>query len=182
MRLIAILLSALLFALSARAEVQTPEDAMRAFYSWVLAHPSQSLPVPKERAQLARVLSPQLVQLLKEASETEARCVKVTPKGDKPNIPEGNLFVGNYEGATEVAYGHPLRDGEVVFFEADLLYVDSRFPKAHKHRAVAWKDRLELRWVGARWLVQDVTFQQGKSLVAGLKEYIAEGTRSCVKP
>jgi len=155
---------------------------MRAFYSWVLAHPSISLPSPRERTQLAKILSPELVQLLKEASDTETRCVKVARKGDKPNILEGNLFVGNYEGATEVAYGNLRRNEEVVFVEADLLYIDSRFPKAHKHRAVAWKDRLELRLVGTSWLVQDVKLQQEKSLVAGLKEYIAEGARSCAKP
>jgi hypothetical protein len=181
-RLIVTFLLTLPLALPARADIETPENAMRAFYSWVLAHPSISLPSPKERTQLSKILSPELVQLLKEASDTEARCIKVARKGDKPDILEGNLFVGNYEGATEVAYGKPDRDGEVVFAESDLLYIDSRFPKAHKHRAVAWKDRLELRLAGTRWLVQDIKFQQGNSLAAELKEYIAEGARSCLKP
>jgi len=181
-RLILTFLLALFFVFPARADVQTPENAMRAFYSWVLAHPSTSLPLPKERTQLAKILSPELVQLLKEASDTEVRCVKVARTGDKPDILEGSLFVGNYEGATEVAYGNPRRDGEVVFVEANLIYIDSRFPKAHKHRAVAWKDRLELHLIGTRWLVQDVKFQQEKSLAAGLKEYITESARSCLKP
>ncbi len=162
--------------------MQTPEGAAHEFYSWGLAHPSLGLPSPKQRTQLAKFLSPQLVQLLKEASDTEKRCVKAAPKGEKPNVIEGDLFVGNYEGATEVAYGNPQRDGESVVVESDLLYIDSRFPKSHKHRAIAWKDRLELQLAGTRWLVQDVKFQQGRSLAAGLKEYIAEGAQSCVKP
>ncbi len=155
---------------------------MHEFYSWVLTHGSLGLPSSKQRTQLAKFLSPQLVQLLKEASNTERRCIKVSPKDEKPNIIEGDLFVGNYEGATEVAYGKPERDGEKAIVESDLVYIDSRFPKGHKYRTIAWKDTLELRLAGTRWLVQDVKFQQGRSLASGLEEYIAEGAQSCVKP
>ena len=181
MRLIVIISAFMTLVWSAPAGAQAPEDAARTFYAWVLAHPSRALPLAKERAQLARILSPQLIQLLKEASDTEARCVKAAPKDEKPNIIEGDLFVGNYEGATEVAYGKAQRNGDIVLIETDLLYVDRRFPRAHKHRAVAWKDRLELRLAGDRWLVHDVTFQRDKSLVVALKEYIADGSQSCGK-
>ena len=181
MRLIVGLLSILLVAGSTHAE-QAPEDAVRAFYAWALAHRSRGVPSPKERAQLANILSPDILQVLKSASDTEAKCVKAAPKGDKPLIVEGDLFVGNYEGATEVAYRDLRRKGDSVFVEADLIYIDTRFPKGHKHRAVAWKDRLELRLVGERWYVQDARFAENRSLVQGLKAYIEEGSRSCAKP
>jgi hypothetical protein len=181
-RLTGIIVSALLLASPARANAPAPEQAMRAFYSWVLAHPSLGLPSGRERALLTSFLSPQLVQLLKEASDTQARCVKSSPKGEKPNVIEGDLFVGNHEGATEVAYGNPQRDGDIVVVETNLFYVDPRFPKAHKHRAIAWTDRLQLQLAGNRWLVQDVQFQQDRSLAAGLRRYIAEGVRSCIMP
>lgn len=172
-------------ASAAGAESHAPEDAMRAFYAWVLAHPSRALPSPRERAQLANVLSPQLSQLLKDAAVTEARCVKAAPRGDKPLIVEGDLFVGNYEGASEVAYGALVRDGDAVRVDVDLVHVDARFPRGHKHRAVAWKDYLELRFDGTRWRVHDVRFRRSKSLAAGLQDYIDEGERACaeaVKP
>jgi hypothetical protein len=181
-RLIGIIVSALLLATAARADAPAPEQTVRAFYSWVLAHPSRGLPSSKERALLTSFLSPQLVQLLKEAADTQARCVKASPKGEKPNIIEGDLFVGNYEGATEVAYGNAEREGEIVVVESKLFYLDPRFPKAHRHRAIAWTDRLQLRLTGIRWLVQDVTFQPDRSLAEGLREYITEGARSCVTP
>lgn len=44
----------------------------------------------------------------------EVRCVKVAPIGDKPLIIEGDLFVGNYEGASEVVYGSTYQEGEVA--------------------------------------------------------------------
>jgi hypothetical protein len=182
MRPIAVFSLVLFLALPARAEGPSPENAVRAFYAWVLAHPSISLPSARQRAQLAKMLAPELVQLLKEASDMEARCVKVAPKDEKPLILEGNLFVGNLEGATEVAYRLPDSKDTVVRVDADLIYVDSRFPKGHKYRAVAWKDRVELRQAGARWLVQDVKFQNDGSLAGGLKEYLADGARTCVRP
>jgi hypothetical protein len=141
MRLTIILLSTLLLSLVARADTQSPEDILHAFYAWVLAHPSVALPSPTERAQLAKLVSPQLVQLLQEASVTEARCIHSTRQGDKPNVIEDNLFVGNDEGATEVAYGEMHRNGNIFLVEVTLLYVDQRFPIAHPYRTVVWRDQ-----------------------------------------
>jgi len=180
--LVAALFLTFIAASPSQAVEQAPEETVRTFYAWALAHRSRGLPSPKERAQLANILSPDIIQLLKSAFDTETKCVKAAPKGDKPLIVEGDLFVGNYEGATEVAYRDLRRNGDSVFVEADLIYIDTRFPKGHKHRAVAWKDRLELRLVGERWHVQDVRFAENRSLVAGLKAYIEEGSRSCTKP
>ncbi len=166
-------------AICALAQAQSPEESLHAFYSWVLAHPSRGLPSAGERAVLAKVLSPALLESLEAASATEAKCVEAAPQGDKPFVVEGDLFVGNYEGATEVAYGKPRRDADRVVVESDLLYVDSRFPRAHEHRAVAWRDRVELRLVGGRWYVDDVHFHPGRSLLAMLKSYVADGVRTC---
>lgn len=176
-----LLLAALLVASADSAAAQTPEDAAQAFYAWVLAHPSAALPSPGERPRLSRVLSPQLMKLIEDASATEARCVKTAPKGDKPLIVEGDLFVGNLEGATEVAHGEARRNGDVVVIDENLTFVDRRFPKAHKHRAVAWKYSLELRLDGARWIVHDVRFRQDRTLAGNLQDYIEAGTRTCIK-
>ena len=154
-------------------------DTVHAFYSWVLAHPSRGLPSRSERGQLAKYLSPRLIRLFAAASDTQAKCVAAAPKGDKPLILEGDMFVGNYEGATEVVYGEPRRSGDAVIVESDLFYVDNRFPKAHKHRAVAWKDRIEMRFIAGGWYVDEVRFHRGETLVAALDAYITEGKRSC---
>lgn len=164
----------------ARAQAADAEATARMFYAWALAHPSISLPSTRQRAQLAKMLSPELMHLFEEASATEARCVRAAPKGEKPLILEGNLFVGNYEGASEVAYRKPQGTGDAVAIDADLVYIDARFPKAHQHRTIAWKDRLELKRTGARWLVQDVRFQDERSLAGTLKNYIADGAKTCV--
>src|SRR5262249_23974404 len=175
----AALLCVLIFATPALADTSSPDACVHAFYAWVLAHPSRGLPSAKERAELAKTLSPEVIKLLKAASEMEAKCVRAAPKGEKPLIVEGDLFVGNYEGATEIAYGEPHREGESVVVESDLMNIDKRFPKAHKNRAIAWKDSVELTQIDGRWYVDDVRFAENRSLVGNLKEYIEDAGQSC---
>jgi hypothetical protein len=172
-------LCVLIFATRALADTASPDASLHTFYAWVLAHPSRGLPSAKERTELAKTLSPELIKLLKAASEMEAKCVRAAPKDEKPLIVEGDLFVGNYEGATEIAYGEPRREGDRVVVESDLMNVDKRFPKAHKNRAIAWKDTVELRQLDGRWYVDEVRFAENRSLVGNLKEYIDDAGRSC---
>ncbi len=166
---------------------QQPEEVAHEFYSWVLAHPSWSMPSAEERAQLAKVLAPDLMRLLSEAAQAETRCIKAAAVGDKPYDLEGDLFVGNHEGATEVAYGElqrstQTRSAQTATIDAHLIYVDPRFPKAHQHRAVAWTDTVELRLLAGRWLVAEIKLNQREPLTVGLQSYIATAARFCGKP
>lgn len=179
MRRIFMLPLVLLLAFPAQADVQPPESVLASFYAWVLEHQSSSLPSAEQRSTLSEVLSPQLVSLLKDASDTEAKCIAVAQEGEKPSVFEGDLFVGRYEGAIEVSYGKLTTKGARAFAEVNLVYVVPGFPKAHKFRASVWKNRVELRKQNGRWLVQNIAFDNGNSLVSTLREYLAEGLRSC---
>ncbi len=164
------------------AEASSPEDATQAFYTWVLAHPEVWLPSASERAELTSTLSPALIKLLSATSDMEDRCIKTATKGEKPHVLEGSLFTGSYEGAVDVAYGKPRRRADAAFVTVDLVQVDTRFAKGHKHRVIVWKDRLDLRWIDNRWLVDDIKFRQTRLLTTVLKQYTADGVRLCGKP
>jgi hypothetical protein len=158
---------------------KTPEEAAQGFYGWVLAHPMWSLSSNRDRARLEALLAPEIVKLLRDAGTTEQRCLRAAPKNEKPLNVEGDIFVGNYEGATEAAYGRVRIDGETAQVEAHLIYVDRRFPKAHPHRTVAWRDTLDLRLADGAWRIQNVRYEQGRSLALALQGYIDEGARVC---
>jgi hypothetical protein len=179
MRLAFIFYGLLFLAFSAHAEVQTPERTREAFYAWVLEHQSSALPSAEQRSSLSSLLSPQLIKLLEEASATEERCIKVTPAGDKPDVFEGDLFAGVYEGATEVSYGKVHTKGNRATAEVELVFIDTTFPKAHKFRALVWKSRLEMNRQGERWLIRDIRFGRKDSLVSQLREYLAQGKSDC---
>jgi hypothetical protein len=161
------------------AATTQPEITTQAFYGWVLSHPATSLPSPEERKQLAAFMDPAFIDLLRQTSAAEQHCIAMTPIGNKGNIFEGNLFVGNYEGATEVAYGATRRKGKIAYVNVDLMYTDGRFPKGHKYGSFAWRDRLELRFDGRRWRVSDIIMRTTQSLSAELKKYIAEDSTQC---
>lgn len=158
---------------------KTPEEAAQGFYAWVLAHPMWSLSSNRDRARLEALLAPEVVKLLRDAGTIEQRCRRVAPKNEKPLNVEGDIFVGNYEGATEAAYGRVRIDGETAQVDANLMYVDRRFQKAHPHRSVAWRDTLDLRLVDGTWRIQNVRYEQGRSLALALQGYIDEGARVC---
>ena len=179
LRWLGILLGAVLLALPVRAEPSTPSETVRMFYAWVLTHPTVTLPSKRERGQLAKVLSPALTELLRKASVTNDLCVKAAPRGSKPDILEGNLFVGNYEGATEVAWAELSHNDHMATVHATLLFVDVHFPKGHKNRAITWVDQVELRLEDNRWVVHDVTFPKGPPLTAALSSYVDSSTQTC---
>ena len=158
---------------------KTPEEAAQGFYAWVLAHPMWSLSSNRDRGRLEALLAPEIVKRLRDAAATEQRCVRAAPKNEKPLNVEGDIFVGNYEGATEASYGRVRIDGETAQIDANLMYIDRRFPKAHPHRAVAWHDALDLRLVDGAWRIQNVRYEQGRSLALALQGYIEEGARVC---
>jgi hypothetical protein len=155
------------------------ESTTQAFYGWVLSHRASSLPSPAERKQLAAFMDPAFIDLLRETSAAEQRCIAVTPIGNKGDIFEGSLFVGNFEGATEVAYGATRRKGRNAYVDVALMYTEQRFPKGHKYRSVAWHDRLKLSFDGHRWWVSDVIRGKTKSLSDELKKYIVEDSMHC---
>ena len=161
------------------AASKTPEEAAQGFYAWVLAHPVWSLSSSRDRGRLEALLVPEVTRLLRDAAATEQRCMRTAPKNEKPLNVEGDIFVGNYEGASEVAFGRVRLDGETAQVEVNLMYVDRRFPKAHPHRTVAWRDALDLRLVDGAWRIQNVRYEQGRSLDLALQGYIDEGARVC---
>lgn len=165
--------------LSVSAASDTPEAAAEAFYRWVLSQKYGGLPSPQQRNQLTRFLTEDFVRYLAATSKAERQCVAVTPPDMKPPIWEGNIFVGNYEGAVEAWYGEPHAEGREVIIGVDLLDVDDRLPKGHKNRAIAWHDSVKLRKEKQGWLVADLIRKDSGSLTAELRKYVNKEGREC---
>lgn len=178
-RILALLL--IIPACSVHAEARTPEEALEQFYGWVLENPASALPSADQRTTLSGILSPSLVELLDKAADAEAQCIKFAQQDEKPLAFEGDIFVGRYEGAIEVSYGKANVKGSQATAEVDLVYVDPRFPKAHKYRTSVWKNRVELRKRGDRWLIGNVGFDKNNSLASILRDYLTDA-RACRAP
>lgn len=167
--------------LSASAANDTPEAAAEAFYRWVLSqkYGGGGLPSPQQRKQLTWLLTADLVQDLVATSEAERQCTDVTPQDMKPPVWEGSIFVGNYEGATEVAYGEPHVDGREAMIGVDLVSVYGYFPRGDRRRSIFWHDRVKLQKGKRGWLVADVIRNESGSLTKELHKYVNEEGREC---
>lgn len=171
MRYLFVLLAAV--HVSAFGASPTPRAAAEAFYRWVIAYDSPGLPSARQRQQLTRLLTPDLVGLLAAASVAERRCVANLPPDMKGDIWEGNPFVSNYEGASAARYGASRVKGRDVIVEVDLLDVDRQRPKGDPNRNYSWRDSVLLKKESEGWLVADV-YRRG-SLRGMLRDYIDHG-------
>lgn len=155
------------------------ETAARNFYAWVLSHPSAGIPGAEELEQLRPLLSAELVTRLQTAAMAQGDCERSVAADEKPLMLEGDLFVGSYEGASEVALGSVSVDDERADVSATLIYLDPRFALAHPHRAVVWQDRLQLARESGSWRVADVHPGTGDNLRATLESFIEQSGREC---
>lgn len=179
-RALVFVLLATLWLTAVRAETISPVDTIQSFFSWALVRHASTLPSPKETGKLAKWITPELVSLLDKARVTQDRCIRTTPQGDKPDLLEGDIFVGNEEGATEAAYQAPKQMGGKTAVAVDLLSVDKRWPQGDRRRAVAWKADVTLVQISGRWYVEDIRFASDRSLRATLQGYNDEGARECI--
>ena len=181
MRIAFIILAAVVFPGQAIAGASTPEALAREFYSYVLAQPGvgAGLPTAKEKERLTEFFPPALIRLLEAATVMEKKCVETAMPGDKPHIIEGNILVGNYEGATEVIVGGSRNEKKNVIVESRLFTVYSQFPKSHKHRVLTWVDQLVINRDGDRWVISNIKFGPETSLTGSLGGYLENGAKWC---
>ena len=161
------------------ADAEHPaEIAARATYAWVIRHAGLGLPDAGKQAELATLLTPELLDLISQGRATEERCAKFTPEGDKPPLYEADVFVDTYEGAQEVALVKSTIDADRASFDARLFTVSANFPVAHRFRVVTWQDTLKLRNTSEGWRVDDVAFDSGDTLRQRVGNFI-DGNRDC---
>ena len=168
-----LLLSAPL-AVQAQPKAPSAWETGRQFYLWTLRHPGKGLPSAQEQTQLKSLLAPEVSQLLQQALIAEGRCYKATPPDTKPPVAEGDFFVNNYEGAPVLNRLKVVQQSKEILLEAELAYVDRRFPPGHRYHQFRWSDRLTLAQYSGQWRIKDISFKERPSLVAMLKEYLVE--------
>lgn len=158
----------------------SPRNTLAQFHGKELVRPSTGLPTDAERGELQAVFSPSLINLLGEAKAAEMRCINKAPAGDKPELLEGNLYTGIYEGASEVVYSDLTIDGNQAKAGLESVYADPRFPKGHPHRTAAATLRVLLHQEKEQWLITDMIFpgRPETQLTKILQDYI----NTCSQP
>jgi hypothetical protein len=130
-----------------------PATLVKGFYEFWLSFHASGLPSTVQREKVAPFLSSDLLHLIRDAQEHQARLAKENP-AEKPPFADGDLFSSNFEGATRFTVGavEPREDGFRVAVRFE--YADPRDPK----RLARWEDAVFLKWEGARLALDDVEF------------------------
>jgi hypothetical protein len=167
----------------AQATTRIPENTLQEFYSWVLSsrtNTKSSLPTVDDRKRLAAVLAPALVKLISDVTLAEQRCFdSVKGTTDKPYFFESDVFTGNWGAGDEVTYGEVVPKNGRVIVNVTHISVNSLVAKADRNRVEVWTNKVDLRANGDEWLIHDLRYRDGSTLVSRFSEYLARSREWC---
>ena len=87
---------------------------------------------------------------------------------------EGEVFCNNWEGITHYSVGKARIDNDRWTVEAHLEYVESG-------KSYPWTDFLVLERAGEKWVVADIRYARGKTLLTSILEDLVEADREIPK-
>jgi hypothetical protein len=165
-----------LVALGQTAFAESPREFAHRFYSLWRHWEIRGVPEPKESGLIAPYVSSELLKIFAEVdrqSAGDARLHPWDPKHPEDAIKgiwskEGDLITGGYEGYTTFAIGRVTRVHHRVAVEVHLEWYVSM------GKIYPWTDTVVLDRAGDGWVVADVVFADGDSMVVNLKKELAE--------
>jgi hypothetical protein len=160
--------------LAVNAHQPTPITIARQFYRWNINYASSfpsgsSLPSGREIIPIKSLLDPSLLKTLYQAKTVENCLTKLAnPSGNKPDIFEGNIFAGNFEGIAKINNLKVSKKNNIAIVTASLIY-----------RSHLWVDRLIMHEKSGHWLIFDLKYKSGKSLSEQLTSYVEQYQSTC---
>lgn len=113
--------------------------------------------------------SQDLANAINQAIEKENISIKNTPKGDKPELIEGNVFVSLYEGATKVDVISVNINKDIATVNIKATYDLTKYG-VPDHNAVSWNDEVILKNENGLWKIDNILYKAGENIrVAGEK-------------
>lgn len=163
-----------LLALILPMQAETPREFAHRFYRNVVRWEIQGVPDAGERRRISPYFSAEILRLYAVATrqrEDFTRRFPFDPKHPEkalkpPWSKEGDPFSDCYEGITTFAIGRPTRAGSRIAVPVHLEYIPGE--------RSAWTDTLILDRAAGAWVIADIRFSKGGSLVGGLRKGIAE--------
>lgn len=158
-----------------------PRSTLSALFAELKSANISALPQSKDLLLLQNYLSKDLLRLFQEALQAETVCIAAAAADEKPTMIEGDLFSGNVEGFSELAYGKVSIAANHANVALSFMNTDTRFPHAHHFRNFAWPAQAMLvkdKNSGA-WLVDDIRFFAPRGLRRDLHDYLQAAKRYC---
>jgi len=155
-----LVLAAMLFCAGVAAAADSPEFAVAAFYDRFI-HLSNKHHGRPSFEQVADLVTPELLALLKAQDKYERYCAKLAPPDIKPHMIDQDPFFLAPDGIEKIL--------------GTKSSVTGRTAKVVAHLGdgyVTWHDTVELRQKNGRWQVADIAWGGGGALSKRLENFM----------
>lgn len=172
------ILTVLFAAFVMQAAAETPRQFAERFYRGYFRWQIRGVPTVEERNRISPFFSIEILRLYaaadRQRTEFERR-FPIDPKRPElalkpPWCKEGDPFSNTDEGISTFAIGPVTRIGRHIAVQAHLKYTESS-------PTYSWTDVLVLDRAGGEWVVSDIRFSRGGTLVANMREGLAQTER-----
>jgi hypothetical protein len=134
----------------------TPRETVDAFLQLYLSKLSGSFPDAPGREALRPLVTPRFARLLEGAADG-IDCQQKATGGNEPPPSQGDIFVSSFEGATSADGVTQTKISSTrATFTIHWRYTDNA-PGRDSQEPVKWSDRLLLKKLNGRWLIDDFT-------------------------
>ena len=158
-----------------QAHAETPRQFAQRFYRSTFRWQIRGVPTPAERNRISPFFSAEILHLYAVADRQRSEFMRRFPFVPKnpmfalkpPWCKEGDPFSSTWEGINTFAIGRVSRIASRVAVPAHLEYVTGNLVSP-------WTDTLVLDRAGDQWVIADIRFRDGGSLVRDMRKGIAE--------
>jgi hypothetical protein len=168
-------LAVILSTCALQGHAETPRQFAERFYRGCSRWQIRGVPTPTERARISRFFSAEILHLYAAAERQRTEFERRFPFDPKhpelalkpPWCKEGDPFSATDEGASTFAIGRVTRIGKQVAVQAHLEYTVGG-------KSYPWTDTLVLDRASGEWVVSDIRFARGGTLVDGMRAGVTE--------
>ena len=166
----AILTAAISVCAISLVAAETPREFAKRFYAAHQTWPIRGVPTTEQEELVSRFLGAEIIHAFRRVNEhRRLEAEQFDPENPmKPRwCMEGNVFCDNWEGITRFSIGKAKRREGRWIVEAHLEYVEGGI--SHP-----WTDRLVLDRSGEDWVLADIEYNRGGTLLTLILEELTE--------
>lgn len=146
---------------------ETPRAFVRRFYAAYKTWQIHGVPLPEHEHLVSPFCGMEIIRVFRRVNEQGAEWERKFPFDPvnpmkPPWCQEGDVFCNVWEGVTHFAIGQATRDRGRISVEAHLELVE-------QGKTYPWTDRVILDRAGDSWVVADIEYARGGSLVRSIQ-------------
>ena len=158
---------------------ESPREFVRRFYSAYKTWPIRGVPLPEQERLISPFCGTAIIRVFRKVNQQRSDWERKFPHDSaNPMKPpwciEGDVFCDVWEGVTYFSVGRAARVRGRVTVEAHLELVE-------QGKTYPWTDRVILDRAGDSWVIADIEYARGGSLVDSIQHELDDIAKYLVK-